>query len=216
MMSNEQRLNSLDRFRKQSGRLILEQHDHCEVPAGCGGAVLRWRNPLTARPAVIGTYTPVNAAFALDGEELQTGRVDIAPGRHVLTIVLASVDLATGLLMVVGIDATRFPGNTPEAPEAVGKPFRLITVADGSWKYSLAEPSADWTTVAFDDSKWPALVEIPKDRQQFSKAGSRRAEWCGKQGAVCLGMPWRDRTGEEFGPVWIRRVFEVPVPDAPS
>jgi sulfatase modifying factor 1 len=24
---------------------VLEAHSHCEVPAGCGGVVLQWRNP---------------------------------------------------------------------------------------------------------------------------------------------------------------------------
>jgi hypothetical protein len=43
-------LNSLDRFRKHPGQLVLEEHGHCEVPAGCGGVVLRWRNPNPSPP----------------------------------------------------------------------------------------------------------------------------------------------------------------------
>ena len=39
------RLNELQRYRKTSSRLALEVHSHCEVPAGCGGVVLRWRRP---------------------------------------------------------------------------------------------------------------------------------------------------------------------------
>ena len=39
------RLNELERFRKTSSRLALEAHSHCEVPAGCGGVVLRWTRP---------------------------------------------------------------------------------------------------------------------------------------------------------------------------
>ena len=31
------RLNTLNRFRKHSPRLLLEEYSHCEVPAGCGG-----------------------------------------------------------------------------------------------------------------------------------------------------------------------------------
>ena len=50
---SEQQLNSLERFRKRSPRLLLEQYDSCEVPAGCGGVVLRWRDPHAARPVVV-------------------------------------------------------------------------------------------------------------------------------------------------------------------
>ena len=38
------KLNGPDRYRKRSPRLVLEEHSHCEVPAGCGGVVLRWIN----------------------------------------------------------------------------------------------------------------------------------------------------------------------------
>jgi len=38
------KLNSLHRFTKHS-KLVLEAHSHCEVPAGCGGAVFKWVNP---------------------------------------------------------------------------------------------------------------------------------------------------------------------------
>jgi hypothetical protein len=56
-MSGEQRLNSLDRFRKQPGRLVLEEHSHCQVPAGCGGGVLRRRNPQEGPQAFL-AYRP--------------------------------------------------------------------------------------------------------------------------------------------------------------
>ena len=35
-------LNALSRYEKRSADLALLQYDHCEVPAGCGGAILRW------------------------------------------------------------------------------------------------------------------------------------------------------------------------------
>ena len=43
MPDRELKLNSISRSSKQSPRLVLEEHGHCEVPAGCGGVVLRWR-----------------------------------------------------------------------------------------------------------------------------------------------------------------------------
>src|SRR5947199_1939086 len=98
-MSDQQQLNSVERFRKQPGRLVLEEHSHCEVPAGCGGVVLRWRNPLAALPVTVHLYAPVKPVCFLDGDELQTGRIDLVPGRHVAAVLLDNVDLSAGLLM---------------------------------------------------------------------------------------------------------------------
>src|SRR5262245_25722640 len=91
-MSDAPRLNSLDRFRKHPGRLVLEEHGHCEVPAGCGGVVLRWRNPLAAVPITLRLYTPVPAVMSIDGREVSTSRVDLSPGRHVLALRLDDAD----------------------------------------------------------------------------------------------------------------------------
>ena len=79
-MAEEPLLNSIDRFRKRPERIVLEEHGHCEIPAGCGGVVLRWRNPQTAVPVTIHLYTPAKIACFIDGAPLQTGRIDLAPG----------------------------------------------------------------------------------------------------------------------------------------
>src|SRR5438445_588541 len=98
-MSDEQQLNSLERFRKQPGRLVLEEHSHCEVPAGCGGVVLRWRNPRATLPLLLHLYAPGEFTLSLDGDTPRTGRVDVAPGRHVVGLVLPDADLAAGLFL---------------------------------------------------------------------------------------------------------------------
>jgi hypothetical protein len=41
MAGKDLRLNSLSRYTKRSPEYVLEEHSHCEVPAGCGGVVLR-------------------------------------------------------------------------------------------------------------------------------------------------------------------------------
>lgn len=41
-MSRDLELNSIDRYVKSSPRFVLEEHSHCEVPAGCGGGVWEW------------------------------------------------------------------------------------------------------------------------------------------------------------------------------
>jgi hypothetical protein len=66
-MPDELRLNSLSRYSKQSDEYTLEVHSHCEVPAGCGGVVLRWRNPRLSIPIEIWTYTTGEAQLFLDG-----------------------------------------------------------------------------------------------------------------------------------------------------
>ena len=39
------RVNTLHRFAKHSPTLILHEYSSCEVPAGCGGVVMRWIAP---------------------------------------------------------------------------------------------------------------------------------------------------------------------------
>src|SRR5687768_6072864 len=51
------KLNGLSRYAKESPRLVLEEYGHCEVPAGCGGVVLRWRNPDQPIPMVVHSFS---------------------------------------------------------------------------------------------------------------------------------------------------------------
>ena len=76
----DKKLNSLERFRKQSPRLVLEEHSHCEVPAGCGGVVLRWRNPLAGLPLLVHFYAPGKSTLYLDGREVTQIGNDLPPG----------------------------------------------------------------------------------------------------------------------------------------
>src|SRR5947209_16619792 len=132
-MSGEQRLNSLDRFRKQPGRLVLEEHGHCEVPAGCGGVVLRWRNPFAALPLTVHLYSPAEVTWLVDGNKPPTARVDLAPGTHVFGFVIANADLSGGLLMCAAVYDPKRNQATP--PAAVREsPLKVLTAADGTWK----------------------------------------------------------------------------------
>jgi len=80
------RLNSFDRFTKTSPRLLLEEHAHCEVPAGCGGVVLRWINPATGLPVLLDVFNPSHATLAIDGVAVTHSSLLLAPGRHVLSL----------------------------------------------------------------------------------------------------------------------------------
>src|SRR5262245_38806375 len=141
-MSNGHDLNSLARFRKQSGRLVLEEHSHCEVPAGCGGVVLRWRNPLAAVPLTFHLYTPVPAACFLDGAEVRTGRVDLAPGRHAVAFSLENVNLSAGLILFAAFHLGTRTDQSPPA-HVMETPLQVLTADDGTWKCTLRRPATD-------------------------------------------------------------------------
>jgi hypothetical protein len=232
-MSDEQRLNSLDRFRKQPGRLVLEEHGHCEVPAGCGGVVLRWRNPRTALPVTVHLYTPIKAVCLLDGEELQTGRVDLVPGRHVVAVFLEHVelDLIEGLLLFAAThDPKEYQSVLPA--EIQEPPLKVVSAEDGTWKFTLDQPADNWTSLTFDDQYWPTLVKASTPKLTWKDYGSSACHACTEQGAVCLRLPqpsdssrapwWRTLLGQRpgkqvrLGPgnVWIRKIFDVPPPQS--
>jgi hypothetical protein len=56
MPDHKLKLNGLSRYTKQSPRLVLEEYSHCEVPAGYGGVVLRWRNPDQPLPMLVSSF----------------------------------------------------------------------------------------------------------------------------------------------------------------
>src|SRR5712664_4668459 len=84
MKKRDLKLNSISRYSKNSQLFVLEEHGHCEVPAGWGGVVLRWTNPNRALPAELWIATVGKATFYLDGKSPSSGRPMIEYGRHVL------------------------------------------------------------------------------------------------------------------------------------
>ncbi len=226
-MASEQRLNSLDRFRKDPGRLVLEEHSHCEVPAGCGGVVLRWRNPATLLSVIVFGYHAGKGSWLFDGDELANGRVDLQPGRHVIACALDSVDYSSGLILFAAI--TEPPASASRRRDETDSPsFKVVSASDGSWKFALEEPPNGWALPSFEDGSWPALAEVTAPTFTGDEEGSYQARRCLPQGAVCLGLPepvspeavdpLRNRLlrlgGKESAPgtgsIWIRKVFEVP------
>jgi hypothetical protein len=216
-MAKKQKLNSLDRFRKDPGRLVLEVHGHCEIPAGCGGVVLRWRNPLASMSVLVHLYAPVAARVFLDGTELKETLIDLPSGLHVLAVHLSGVDLGKGFLMFV---AQRDDRPSSPAPSRVEEaPLRVLSVADGTWNYTLAEPDEAWTRLGFDSSAWDVLAEAITPHLAYQDFGYHAWYRCREHDAPCLGLPparpgSRPRTELLAEPrdVWVRKVFEVPAP----
>jgi hypothetical protein len=225
-MSDEQRLNTLGRFRKDPGRLVLEEHSHCEVPAGCGGVVLRWRTRAVL-PVVFHCYLSGQGNWLLDGEELSTARVDLVSGRHVIACAISSVDRSSGLILFAATHWTAAPAGSPGSDPSQPS-FKLVSAGDGSWKYTLDEPPAGWSLPSFDDARWPALAEVGAPSFTANEPGAYQGTHCLRLGAVCLGLPngwqaprsrsrWKRLLGRgdagpvpTLGPIWIRKTFEVP------
>jgi hypothetical protein len=207
---SEQRLNSLERFRKRPGRLVLEERGHCEVPAGCGGVVLRWRNPLAVLPVTIHLYAPVQPACLIDGQPLPSARPDLAPGPHVVGILLEDVDLSEELLMFVA-DHGEKDAQRDLPAEVVERPFRVVSTGDGTWKYTLDRPPDDWAALSFDDHAWAALVQVPVPQLERGDPGAYQSQRCAELGAACLGLS--SEPAEGLSAIWIRKAFEVPPPE---
>jgi hypothetical protein len=232
-MSKPQRLNSVERFRKQPDRLVLEEHSHCEAPAGCGGVVLRWRNPLAALPITLHVYTPVKATLLINGIPQDVGRFDLPPGDHIAALALENVNLLAGLLMFV---AQHDPKNRQRAlPEGLDEaPIKIMSADDGTWKYSLEKPANDdWTSRTFDDQGWASLTTAPTPQLNHPDFGFYQSRFCTHLGAICLGIAapqdevhraawWQrlfpHREGQPRGPaqgsVWIRKAITIPYPES--
>jgi hypothetical protein len=209
---SEQKLNSLDRFRKRSPRLLLEEHAGCEVPAGCGGLVMRWRNPLKTRPLRIHLYTPTEIKAWMDGEEMSAGRLDLPPGRHVLALKVGKVDRSAGLLMAVLRHDPAERALKGASASLVELPLCVLSAGDGSWRFRLKQPAKGWQGLDFDDSGWDALVDRPIPEVDWSERNGYQWHMCHQDKAGGLGVPGLLEGAPPRGPVWVRKVFEIPPP----
>jgi len=203
------KLNSLDRFRKQPGRLVLEAHGHCEIPAGCGGVVLRWRNPQSAVHVVVHVYTPIAGEVRFDGQPLEWSRIDLAPGRHLLTVAVQELELDRGFLMFAAWSDPEVVEIPPAHVQEI--PLQILSQADGSWKYTLEQPDPTFFTLSFEDTPLPALVQYPTPTLTWRDHGANQCHSCDERKAVCLGLPSAAGSPSR-GNVWVRRVFDIPGP----
>jgi len=149
MAQRDLKLNSLGKYGKDS-RLVLEEHGHCEVPAGCGGAVLRWRNPNTGLLFIIQLFVTAKCQIFLDGAAPSSGRPLIPFGEHVLALNLTEIDSNKSVLGVAAIhDESQF--GFPRVSQPSGRKIAILSAGDGSWKYSTTEPVNDaWMHAGFE------------------------------------------------------------------
>jgi hypothetical protein len=178
---------------------VLEAHSHCEVPAGCGGAVLEWQDPREGVPVSFSTHSSHRVAeLFIDGAKVIGSRARLLPGPHVLALALEPWNPRTPppgpppppwLLM----GAVRLA--TPRAPE----PIALA----GQWRAVATQPPQTWPAMDFDDAQWPTLQSVALDVRQLNEWSRQSVTALLAAGRTALGLP--ERTG-----AWVRLRFILP------
>jgi hypothetical protein len=221
MPDRDLKLNSLPRFSKKSSQFILEEHSHCEVPAGCGGVVLRWRNPNQGIPLQTWVYTTAKCEMFLDGVMLSSARPIIPWGQHVWGFTISETNPEYAVLMFAASYGDKEMHIKSTGPSV--DPISFLSKPDGSWKYSMSEPAnSDWMSPDYDDSQWLPMVpkEInPASLEKTSKDGYRIKKLQGF-GAESLGIAelgassgfvksllWK--RSPAMTKLWVRQVFSV-------
>jgi hypothetical protein len=195
------RINSLHRFRKHS-KLLLEAHSHCEVPAGCGGAVLQWSNPTNGVPVHVDVQSSswADATF-IDGQPVSSAGLHLRPGPHVLAFTLVPSKLND--LKVIA--EAWFIVHLRHRPLGTEDRF----VADGSstpntaWRLTTTEPPAGWSLDAFDDTAWLLAVPTSRPPKLQERWKIQQVEALRAAGCLSFAMPAAPT-------VWVRRRFVLP------
>jgi hypothetical protein len=188
------RLNSLNRYTKKS-RLLLEAHSHCEVPAGCGGAVFQWVNPERGITVRVHVQTPLRVRQVfIDGNAVPGLGLRLLPGSHLLALSFAP----------------REPTQREPNPAAVIDPWALVFLEvrvpgvptypvqriarsesrdDGTWRAFAGTPDPRWNAPDFDDSSWPPLQRSKTAGRDLEKWQRRMFDQELAAGGVPLALP---------------------------
>jgi hypothetical protein len=193
------RLNALHRFRKHSSRLLLEEYSHCEVPAGCGGVVLRWIDPTEALPVLVELFAVGEHELFVDGVQLEAGRLELAPGAHLLALALDNPgpEDAPLLLSVVRALAT----DELSGPETV---VLLCSEASSAWRWTSAPPPPRWAEPELDASSWQRPRRWTGRLEDLADASAWQLDRLRSRGAAPLAIP--------PGRAWLRVSFNLPTP----
>lgn len=197
MSNDDLQLNSIDRFVKTSERLVLEAHGSCEVPAGCGGVVLRWRDPNEGRPVAFVTALAARVeTFAVDGRPVAGNRTTIAAGTRVLGLQLSEPGNEPGAF---GLYAFVDLAGLPNDDDVLSVP----TTGVGEWRFTTHDPGEGWAEPAFVDDHWSVLSATTVDTEAMSReAGSWSFERMVDRGVGLLELPASES-------VWIRHRFTM-------
>ncbi|MCB9762185.1 MAG: hypothetical protein H6739_20465 [Alphaproteobacteria bacterium] len=182
----------LNRLKKASAEgLILEHFGSCEVPAGCGGVVLRWSRTGQPQRVDFSVYVTGQHTLFVDGEKPEFTRADLAPGPHVLGLILSGLPQDWALYASI---------NLPRREDAHN---RLRSEPDGSWRCSVDEPAdARWMKPGFDDSGWTPMIGQGAPPAPDPKHGWAQ-RWLQEKGARRLTIEGQPQA------LWVRRAFHV-------
>ena len=196
MADDELRLNTVERFSKHSTRLVLEEHGHCEVPAGCGGVVLQWHDPDAGLPVTVQLVGSIGRGQVfIDGERMEHARIVLPFGPHQVAIRLEEVKAPYWFVLGVVPRLAAGPGNEEVVPE-------LSSAANGTWQATTDDPGDAWQALDFDDGDWTRLAAAPplSDEQLGRDGYGYRAAM--RHGATALALP-------ESATVWVRARIDV-------
>jgi hypothetical protein len=188
------RINTLHRFAKHSPRLVLHEYSHCEVPAGCGGVVLRWIDPAQGVPSTLRVSAPaVEATCWLDGALLASNLLLLPEGYRVLAVHLRRIaPRAQPFTIAIHHDAD-------------GDEADLIAPGAPEWRCTAAQPRPElpWAAPDFDAAAWgPPPLASPAQiaaQEPWLRRGFEEAATAGRPVLVL-----------ETAELWLRVAFLAP------
>lgn len=175
----------LNRFRKQAQSAILEEYSHCEVPAGCGGAILRWVRPGSPCTLDLRVVASPDAVVRLDGRVPESERVTVEPGEHALTIEMPEASSGFALVWM-------------RLLHRQVQDIDWFSAPNHRWRCALGPPEPAWLEAVCDVSSWPAPVAFDVSPLTDRALESRR-KWIVEKGGVALSAPPGSR-----GPLLLR------------
>jgi hypothetical protein len=141
------RINTLHRFAKHSPRLVLQEYSHCEVPAGCGGVVIRWYDPAGGTPATLRVVVvDAHGELWIDGVQLATSWLQLVPGPHVVALHVTPTE----------------DGERPRIAMLSAQHEGDDLIAEAHWRVTTREPAPTWNQVAFAET-WDDAPRASED-----------------------------------------------------
>ena len=146
------RINTLHRFAKHSPRLTLREYSHCEVPAGCGGVVLRWTDPRLGLPVFISAVGLNGVTDVwLDGVQVPTSATSLRSGAHVLALHVRPEEVGASLLLTIAIRS----GTSSSSTDLLAGHSRA--------RVTYTDPTAAFSAIEHNDRRWPVAVKATAD-----------------------------------------------------
>lgn len=204
-------VNELARYQKSSERLVLEEYSSCEVPAGCGGGILRWIDPREALPLHLRCWHTGEVDVFFDGTQVRSARFDVREGAHVVAVCVSpkgSAPPQLALSLLYSDETEPKGGFEPTRSRSIGRKIQVLSGAGATLTGTSKAPQGDeWKLPGFDDRSWTRLrtVEpaVAEDKRDWHLSHVLES------GAQVVGLPGAR------GKMWVRCAFDVKLGGAP-